>query len=307
MARSNRFKAALTEQFNLVGLASAFTLTAIMATPLPLIVGMIVEAAYLLFVPDSRWYEQRMSKRFDAEVIERRRRLKEQTLPTLRRDMKDRFLNLEERRAQIESVTAQDESWFREILRKLDYLLEKFLLFAGKEKRFRAHLEGLLEEVRADKQAERGGTRKESRRRRAERLLELDLPPLPDESQEGYYSDTDTMVEQVQVAYEREMERIREAEKEEKDENTRLVLERRLEVLQRRHEFVDKTGKILTNLDHQMRLLEDTFGLINDEIRAQSPEQLTSDIDEVIVASNVLTTALEEVSSLEQMVGRLSD
>jgi hypothetical protein len=306
MARTNRFKAAFTEQFNLVGLASTFTLSAIMATPLPFIVGMIAEAAYLLFVPDSRWYEQRMSKRFDAEVVERRRQLKEQTLPTLRKEMQSRFLRLEERRRQIESVTAQDESWFREILRKLDYLLEKFLLFAGKEKRFRTHLEGLLEEVRAEKRAGRGEARKENRRR-SERRLELDLPPVPQESYEGYSSDTEAMVEQVQAAYDREMERIREAEQEEPDENTRLVLERRLEVLQRRHEFVGKIGKILTNLDHQMQLVEDTFGLINDEIRAQSPEQLTSDIDEVIVASNVLTTALEEVSSLEQMVARLGE
>ncbi len=33
-------------------------------------------------------------------------------------------------------------------------------------------------------------------------------------------------------------------------------------------------GKTLTNLCHQLRLVEDALSLINDEVRARSPEQV---------------------------------
>ena len=51
-----------------------------------------------------------------------------------------------------------------------------------------------------------------------------------------------------------------------------------------------------------MQLMTDTFGLINDEIRARSPEQVLADIDEVVTTTNSLTEALEAVTPLEQLV-----
>ena len=65
-------------------------------------------------------------------------------------------------------------------------------------------------------------------------------------------------------------------------------------------------GKILINLNHQLRLLEDTFGLINDELRARSPEQVLADIEDVVWQTNSMTTLLEEVAPFEQMLQRLS-
>jgi hypothetical protein len=84
------------------------------------------------------------------------------------------------------------------------------------------------------------------------------------------------------------------------------VMEKRLDVLRRRQEFTAKIGKILTNLNHQLELLEDTFGLINDEIRARSPEQILSDIDEVVWQTDTMTKVLDEVAPLEQLVARVS-
>ena len=56
-----------------------------------------------------------------------------------------------------------------------------------------------------------------------------------------------------------------------------------MEVIKRRKEFVGKMEKILANLNHQLRLVEDTFGLINElKMRARSPEQLLIDIEEVV-------------------------
>lgn len=56
--------------------------------------------------------------------------------------------------------------------------------------------------------------------------------------------------------------------------------------------------------------MEDTFGLINDEIRARSPEQMLADIDDVVLQTDSLTEALQEVApfdqaSIEEGAGRL--
>src|SRR5258708_555900 len=148
--RVNRFREAFKENANLIGVVGALALSAALLNPLPLLVGLVAEAAYLLFVPDSKWYEHRLSKRFDAEVEARRQKLKDQTLPQLRPELKDRFLRLEEIRRQIATQSQDDAQWFREVLRKLDYLLEKFLMFASKEVQYRSYLESLLQDTHAD-------------------------------------------------------------------------------------------------------------------------------------------------------------
>ena len=81
-------------------------------------------------------------------MVERRRQqLKEQVLPTLRPSMQTRFARLEEMCLQIDAQPIEGQTWFREVLRKLDYLLDKFLQFASKEAEFRSYLRSLLEEV----------------------------------------------------------------------------------------------------------------------------------------------------------------
>ena len=114
--------------------------------PLPLLVGFAVEAAYLLFVPDSKWYETRLGKRFDQEVIARREALKTSVFAVVPARMKQRFLRLESLRRDIEAQHGANEHWFQEVVRKLDYLLEKFLLFARKDTEFRRYLESVLNE-----------------------------------------------------------------------------------------------------------------------------------------------------------------
>src|SRR5947209_772886 len=154
MRRSNRYLEAFRESFNVVGLTTAVALSAAMLNPLPLLAGLVAEAAYLLFVADSSWYAKRLSRRYDAEVEKRRQQIKEQALPTLRPSMQARFARLEEMRDQINAQPVEGQPWFREVLRKLDYLLEKFLQFASKEAQFRTYLQSLLAEVR-DSQPQR--------------------------------------------------------------------------------------------------------------------------------------------------------
>ena len=270
-SKSNRITEALKEGGNLVGLSAAVALTAATLSPLPLLAGLVAEAAYLLFVPDSHWYDARLSRRNDAAVAARRQQLKAQTFAVIDASMQARFTRLEEIRGQIHTQAQDEQKWFLEVLRKLDYLLEKFLLFAGKEAEFRRYLGRVWQD--------------ECRNGR---------PAVPT-------GDPAVLVKDVQASYEREIGDLDVLRAKEADANTKAVLDKRIEVLHQREEGVGKIGRILTNLQYQLALLEDTFGLINDQIRARSPEQVLADIEGVVYQTDSMTQLLEELAPYEQM------
>jgi len=309
--KRNRYLEALKESANVLGLATAAALSAATLNPLPLLVGLVAEAVYLVFVPDSKWYEARLSRRFDAEVEKRRRELKAQVLPGLRPDLRDRFARLEETRAQIGEQPLSDQTWFREVLRKLDYLLERFLQFAAKEAQFRAYLAAVRQEQRGRPAVTKPEEPRDRKGRRSPARFLSESPewiegvgrPLP-ERETGRWADE--TIRAIQEHYQGEMKELDGLiAQEPPGSDTLAVLQKRLEVLQRRHEFVGKMGRILTNLHHQLELLEDTFGLIHDEIRARSPEQVRSDIEDVVLQTNTMTELLEEMAPLERMVARM--
>ena len=338
MSKSNRFKEAFQENFNLVGLAGAAALSMAIVNPIPLLVGLVVEAAYLLFVPDSKWYETRLSVRFDSQVVERRNRLKAQVFPTISKRQQDRFLRLEAIRGQIVAQPGvEKEHWFREVLRKLDYLLEKFLLFGQKETQFRTYLHSVYEEVVAsnlpsgkrdrnkDKDRERD---QDNRRGWVADLQDDDVQIRIVAGRGGSYRGTGDQqrssgtppegaprvnerwvqetVLAIQGHYDEEIARIRTTREKEEEYNTQAILDKRIEVLEQRKEYVSKIGRILTNLGHQMELLEDSFGLINDQLRARSPEQVLADIEGVVYQTDSMTKLLDELAPYEEMSQRLA-
>src|SRR5207253_7440693 len=115
-------------------------------------------------------------------------------------------------------------------------------------------------------------------------------------------------VKEIQDSYDAELVKIQQFQQQstETELHTQAVLEKRSEVIKRRQEHIGRLGSILINLNHQCRLMEDTFGLINDEVRARSPEQVLADIDQVVLQTDAMTETLEEVAPFEQMVAKLS-
>lgn len=317
MRKENRIQAAFKEGYNLVGLTTAVAASVALLNPLPLLAGLVAEAAYLLFVPDSRWYETRVARKFDAEVDARRQRLRTEVLPSLRSELRVRFERLESTRVQIATQPASCEAWFAQVLRKLDYLLEKYLLFGSREAQFRAYLQSVLDEVRQAQPpstleqagfiievTEHQGKRRVRGRAHApqnpgERPSEAELPRDPADRWARL------TVDEIQDHYDEEAEAVRRLLDQEQDVATQAVLQKRTEVLKRRHEGIGKIERILLNLNQQLRLLEDTFGLINDEIRARSPEQVLADIEEVVGQTESMTRLLEEIAPYEQMIARL--
>jgi hypothetical protein len=305
--KKSRVSEAFKEGFNVVGLGSAAALSLALLNPLPLIIGAFAEAAYLLFVPDSKWYANRLSQRADAEVEARRNQLKNQVFPQIADPVKERFERLERIRSQIGTQGDNSQDWFRQVVRKLDYLLEKFLMFASKEAQFRQYLQSVYVELMGE-QGNRPGVRRRDRdrdrnRRRESRPEDYDLFEEPAPVGDRWVEAT---VRAIQTHYDTDVEGIAARRDAEQDLNTKAILEKRIEVLQQRREYIGKMGKILTNLTHQMELLEDSFGLINDQIRAQSPEQVLADIEGVVYQTDSMTKLLEELAPYEQMSARLA-
>ena len=335
-SQRNRFQQAFHEQGNLLGLAGAAALSMAILNPLPLLVAVVAEAAYLLFVPDSKWYSARLSARFDKEIRARRDALKAEVFPKIGRDVQDRFARLEAIRSQVTNTDGlENETWFREVLRKLDYLLEQFLRFAAKEEQFRSYLQSVYSEVVDGKTfaAPNAPTpppvlREQGRNAQDRRTLLTDtddrdrsvkIRPTPTHS--GYRSGSPVetqmgkplsteairnIVAGIKNAYTADVSDVQTTRDAEEDLNTQAVLDKRIEVLESRSEHVDKIGRILINLGHQMQLLEDSFGLINDQLRARSPEQVLADIESVVTQTDGMTKLLDELAPMEEMSRRLS-
>ncbi len=304
--RLNRFREAFKENVNMVGLATAAAASLALLNPIPLLAAVVLEAAYLLFVPDSKWYEKRLSTRFNDEVEARRKEVKAQILPTLRPELQERFLRMEATRRQIEVQAEPNKEWFREVVRKLDYLLEKYLQIASKEGQFRQYLQSLAAELRKSSGESYTSstfdleTRRDRERRRDGRQPVGNPPTASVGSGDRWI---EQKVAEIQEFYGKELEHITELIGKNSEYDTQAVLEKRKEVLTRRQEFAGKMERILTNTSHQLQLLEDTFGLINDEIRARNPEQLLSDIEEVVITTDTMASTLEELAPYEQLTG----
>src|SRR5262249_20735992 len=161
--------------------------------------------------------------------------------PLLRPETQQRFLHLEEIRKQVDTQSQDDREWYREVLRKLDYLLDKFLVFAGKEVQFRAYLESLRNETRQDKPvhlklSDYDVGDPDRTRRRDKRSAPNEIPRRPlTISEEPASSNLDLdpddrrvqqMVEEVQSAYTRDRERLLKMLETEQDSETKAVLEK---------------------------------------------------------------------------------
>ena len=305
----NHYREALKEPGNLIGVATAVVLSAAMWNMLPLLVGVALEILYLVVVPNSPWYRIRLYTRKKAVEERRRQAFKAQVLPALRTDMQQRYVRLEAMRGQIATQMEPEQEWFNDVTLKLDYLLDKFLVFAGKEAMFLQYLRGLRDEVS-------GRDRNIPPARRRSRVdqdapaksagLRQDATPKPNQHQlDPTQRWGQQMVYLVRAAYISEMEDLNRELASVQDPGTQAVVNKRAEILSRRSEFLEKIGKLLLNLGHQLQLLEDAFGLINDQLCARVPEQVVVDIDDVVSQTDSMIRVLEELAPYEQMVSNI--
>lgn len=293
--KSSNTKEAFNEGFNLLGMAGFIGLSLATLNPLPFLVGVVAQVAYLMFVPDSKWYNERLEARYDKEVAERRSELKEKIFPVLTRQEQIRFINLERMRDAILPPGAERKT-YQTLLRRLDYLLEKFLMFASKRCEFQEYLVAMLAESRPAKKESGPVFEVDSSSKKRKRVDAGD-----DESfvrfDEAWAKNA---VAQIQESYQSDIEAMMERMANEENLHNKALFDKRIEILNRRSQYSQSIGDTLSNLTHQLQLMEDTFGLIADEIRARSPEQILADVEDVVNRSDRLAATLSEVSPFDE-------
>lgn len=278
----NRYIEAFKESFNVIALAAVTSVSAMLLSPVPLLLALVAEAAYLIFFTDSRWYESRLSQRHDQEVLRRREELMVQVMPMLPPERVVIFSRLEETRRVLNEENEEDK-WFREVLRKLDFLLEKYLQFSLKEVEFVIYLRSVWEKI-------------------APHEAKAAAPWSPSGTGNIWVHDATL---HIRHHFAEEMEKIKHLMLlERSDSETTPVLKRRHDVLQRRCEFIDKLGRTLFNINHQLALVEDTFGLVSDEFQARSPEQVLADVDLVVSQTDTMTKLLDDLAPYKTLLRR---
>lgn len=294
----SRLASAFQEPFNVVGLAGSLALGLALLTPLPVLAAVVAEVAYLLFVPDTAWFTKRLEAKFDADVRAHREQLKDKVVPKIRDEILERFSWLEQARTQIEQTSSVQDKWFREALRKLDFLLEKYLQFADREADYLAYLLSLLREA--------FGSLSRDEVRELPMLSRYKDAYVPPHDVKISQQDVQDLIDAIQKHYEAEIATLTANSETEQVLATREILGKRKEVLTRRRDFIVRLSEMMVNLRHQMELIAETFGLINDEKRARSPEQVLADIDDVVNQATSLTDALDAMTPADQVVAKLT-
>lgn len=292
----SKLAAAFREPANVVGMSVFAAASLALLTLVPVACGAAVEVVYLLLIPNTPWFLKRLDVRFDAQVQAHRAQLKQRVLPKVRMEICDRYNWLETERTQIEPKATVHDKWLREALSKLDFLLEKYLQFAERESEYLTYLLSVLRESAGNMSPEELAKLPPLARYR-------DKGAIPREekiSQQGAQS----LIDSIQGHYDIEIENLSSSIDTEAVLATKEILIKRKEVLTRRREFIVRLSDMMVNLRHQMELIAETFGLINDEIRARSPEQVLADIDEVINQATSLTDALDSLTPVDQVVAR---
>jgi hypothetical protein len=278
----NPLTEALKESGNVIGLASAVALSVALLNPIPLLVGIVAETAYLMFVPGSNWYTARLSKRYDGEIAMRHQQLKAKVLPTLRLSLQNQYGELESIRAQLEKQDAANQDWFRELLRKLDYLMDKFLQFSEKEQEFLNYL--LILRRQPGQVPQWSGKHGPSSGQLPQSLTD---------------QDAQRAIAEIQAAYDAKREELKQAISAAQDDASKEINQKRADIISQRKDYVTQMGKTLANLALQLQLIVDSFGLVNDQIRVRTPEQVTADVDDVISQTDLMTKTLSEILPLE--------
>jgi len=297
---------AAKESPNLLGLTGLAALSLATLNPVPMLIGVVAETAYLITVPDMPWYRRRVANRevelHREEALRRREALKKEILPTLPVTLVERYESLEQQHRQVEAGAPAHGGVYSEIIRKLDHLLERFLLFAQKDVQFRTYLQSLYKDTPSSPPA--GITYLKDRKKQPQTRvghLEVEAGAFPESGPRARVPSAaygpgwvEQVVEGISKRYRAEQEEIESQRASAPDENTEQIIVKRKEVLNRRLEYVQKIGKILISLDHQMHLLEDTFGLMNDEVRAHPTQEVLNDVDEVVAQANMTSEMLDQ-------------
>ncbi|MBX7135254.1 MAG: hypothetical protein K1X67_21510 [Fimbriimonadaceae bacterium] len=277
--RSRLRRQALREPITTVGLVMLGIVSIGIANPIPFLAGLVAQGMFVGLAPHAKWYRERIA--IQAEKVRQleRQALRAHVLPRLDAIDHNRYILLEQRRDAIATYSTGREG-YEDVVGKLNDLLDQFLRFAAQRDDYGDYLCDLLD-----------GLKPPQVQPRRSRFVNPMTKGISDE----WIKES---VEKLCQAYDVEMTDLlaKLSEAEEENLHNRALFEMRVDVLAKRRGHVDALGEILVNLSHQLHLLEDTFGLISDEQRARSPEQVLAEIDDVVTQSDTLSQRLSDIT-----------
>lgn len=296
MAIDRKYIEALKDDANKIGLAALFAGCAVSGTlPLFPFIAVPAQAAYLLFVPDSPWFQKRLARKAAAEAEARRQALRDTILPTLRPADQRRYEVLEQTRAEIaQQPVPSMGAWYAEVLAKLDFLLDQYLQFGARAMQYRRYLVSL-----GQRQAQLFG-----------QLLKLpgfgrDSGDPADQLEFARNVPAEALIHAVVEFFDRQADRLARDMEREKDRELLDVMRKNAEVIRSNKTSVEQIGRLLRSIEHQLDLVANTFTLINTQIRTGSPERILADVEDVVTQSNALTQTMEEFDTLDESLERL--
>ena len=140
MTLKERTRKAFLEDSNIVVLAGSIALSFALLTPVPALVAFVAEAAYLLYVPDSRGYGLHLLRRYDRETVKRRAHLRKTQSLASSSSATATLDQLDALRAAVSRQKATDDAPWLTLLRSVDALLNELVTTQGMVDRIIAHI-----------------------------------------------------------------------------------------------------------------------------------------------------------------------
>lgn len=277
--RLNRYIEALKDEYHLLGWCGLIVGALMADAPgALLLLGPTLEAGYLATVPHSLWFRRRLEqKRLEMEARVRAYH-RATLLPSLARRDRERYADLCQVRQDISRHRNPGlERHQREVGAQLDYLLDRFLVFAAKSQTLRTHLSRLADGPRRALDGE-------------EAVAARDLGDMESRAVERFDREMEAMAG--------EMER-------ETDQESLAILRKTAEILRRSRSSVEDMGRLIRNLERQMALLENTFTLIQTQMKQGAPDQVLEDVTGLVNQTDALAQAIQEFAPVEQALVRL--
>jgi len=266
------YKEALNETSNIIGLAAIVALSATTFNPIPLILGAGLEALYMLFVPDSKFYKRYVDLRnkiTKEKALENTEKFsKEQKIANLQKldpDLIIRYKKLEKLHLEILERFRQTGKKTFELINpeqdKIIFLLSSYLNFLDTFGQYRNYLDKVHKHS-----------------------IKNDINKLTREVFDMNFN-----------------------KKVLKNEELIKLKQKNIDILNKRIERIAQMENTLANISVQLELIENTFHLINDQIVLLHSPTLPVDLNELVAGVENTERAIFETNNFLSKVSGLRE
>lgn len=299
----SRIASAFKEQENMIGMSVFLAASIFLLNPVPLIIGTALEVAYILFVPDSNWYSNRLETKQRKLVEERRFELSHKFRYSATRENVAKYQELESVRAQLDDDYVLRPDW-RDVINRLDTLLEKYVEFGLQDIRLREYLTSLSKQADENiNNISKPKTKGETKLRDRLSEIEFNADSFTDKNVRW----VEEQMASIRFYFQNQEHTIQQLIAEEDARittgtgniNNRDILQKRLEIQAMSLNQAEKIGQGLVNLNQQMVLMEETIRLINGQIKSKQPGQVLLDIENLVNQSETVSNFLHEIAPFE--------